>query len=337
MHSSFDLLRGYSYRLFPTLSEELRELTGIDNGYVRCGGLEFLSGAEETGQEWHSEGLSLQTLEEPALARLEPNLASGLGRANYLPEMAQVRNPRHLKALLAACKSCRVALQSGCAVHGFVSAGRRITAVKTLGGNFPAERFLLATGAWTSPLLDGLGCNIPIQPVRGQIALLNSGPHLAVRIPLPGATCGWPGPGRLHRRTCGLRQTHHGTGHCRLVVSGHQAGPIFSRGPPRTLLGRSSTGQPGWLAVPGPDSRLGQSLRRRRPFPGRHPALSWYGPGLEGMSARPAVVLFPGTIRPATGPWKGSPKRRQGSFSLALQALRAPKIPNSTDEGFLLT
>jgi glycine oxidase len=185
--SPLDQLRGHSSRLFPPLSEELHELTGIDNGYLRCGGLEFLSGSEEASEEWHADGTSLQTLDEPALTRLEPNLAHGLGSAHYLPEMAQLRNPRHLKALLAACKSCGVTLRPGCAVHGFVSHGPRIMAAKTLDGNVSAERFLLATGAWTSPLLESLGCPIPIKPVRGQIALLNTGTPLFRRILLWGA------------------------------------------------------------------------------------------------------------------------------------------------------
>src|SRR5215470_14870169 len=40
--SPFDQLRAQSAALFPTFSAELRERTGLDNGYLRCGGLEFL-------------------------------------------------------------------------------------------------------------------------------------------------------------------------------------------------------------------------------------------------------------------------------------------------------
>src|SRR5437879_1171637 len=49
----FDRLRALSGRLFPELSDELRRRTGIDNGFVRCGGLAFLSqlGAA-ADQEW---------------------------------------------------------------------------------------------------------------------------------------------------------------------------------------------------------------------------------------------------------------------------------------------
>src|ERR1700719_3946107 len=54
-HSPADQLRAHSAALYPTLSAELRERTRIDNGYVRCGGLEFVSQAENAAaHEWRS-------------------------------------------------------------------------------------------------------------------------------------------------------------------------------------------------------------------------------------------------------------------------------------------
>src|SRR5438445_4817128 len=40
-------LRAHSAALFPSLSAELRDRTGIDNGYLRCGGLELVDTADE--------------------------------------------------------------------------------------------------------------------------------------------------------------------------------------------------------------------------------------------------------------------------------------------------
>src|ERR1700736_7000261 len=40
--TAFDQLRAHSAALYPALSRTLREETGIDNGYVRCGGLAFV-------------------------------------------------------------------------------------------------------------------------------------------------------------------------------------------------------------------------------------------------------------------------------------------------------
>lgn len=98
----FDQLRAHSNVLFPGLSAELRERTGIDNGLLRCGGLEFLGRQDEAAeQEWRGDGIIFELIDDGELRRLEPALASGLGQAYHLPELAQLRNPRHAKALLA--------------------------------------------------------------------------------------------------------------------------------------------------------------------------------------------------------------------------------------------
>src|SRR5438093_3429877 len=112
----FDQLRAHSVSLFPALSAELRERTGIDNGYVRCGGLEFAGAAEHAEQEWCGEGVVCDTVREPELHRLEPALSSALTTACHLPDLAQVRNPRHLKALIAGCHQLGVRLRPGCPV-----------------------------------------------------------------------------------------------------------------------------------------------------------------------------------------------------------------------------
>jgi glycine oxidase len=166
-------LRAHSVALFPSLSAELRELTGIDNGYARSGGLEFVRPVgEAAAEEWHAAGLALQPLAETEVTKLEPALASGLGPAFHLLDMAQVRNPRHVKALATACGQRGVRLLPTTPAQSFSTSGRRVTAVHTAAGVIGADRFLIAAGAWSEPLLQGLGWTPGIHPVRGQIVLL---------------------------------------------------------------------------------------------------------------------------------------------------------------------
>jgi glycine oxidase len=185
--SPYDQLRAHSAFLYPTFSERLREQTGIDNGYVRCGGLEL---AEEEGnlavEEWRAEGIVFEPLDAVALGRLEPAVAPQPGVAYYLPEMAQLRNPRHLKALLAACRAEGVRVESGCPVFSFERQGDRLAALHTAIGMQVAGRFFVAAGAWTGSLLEQLGWRSGIGPIRGQIALLNTGAPLIRRIVLLG-------------------------------------------------------------------------------------------------------------------------------------------------------
>jgi glycine oxidase len=183
-----DQLRAHSVRLHPILSAELRERTGIDNGYRRCGGLEFLAaGGEAEADEWRSEGVTIEILNDADLHRLEPALAPGLGAAYFLPDMAQVRNPRHIKALLAACHSTGVQLRAGCPGGSLERQDGRITGVLTGKDTLRAGRYVLAAGAWTESLLQPLGCRAGIHPVRGQIALLNTGTPVFQRVLLRGS------------------------------------------------------------------------------------------------------------------------------------------------------
>ncbi len=186
--SPFDQLRACSAAMFPTLSGELRERTGIDNGYLRCGGLEFIGESDEAAaEEWRGEGIRFEAVEGKALARLEPALAAGLGTAYHLPDMAQLRNPRHLKALIAGCQVQGVRLSPGTPVLGFEQQGDRVTAARTAACPLPAGQFMLAAGAWSEGLMSSFGLRPGIRPVRGQIALLNAGVPILRRVLLWGA------------------------------------------------------------------------------------------------------------------------------------------------------
>jgi glycine oxidase len=187
-HTPLDRLRAHSVAMFPELSTALRERTQIDNGYVRCGALEFVAGQAEPVaiQEWRGDGIRSALLDETAARKMEPGLAPGLGQAWHLPDLAQLRNPRHIKALIAGCQSFDVDLQAGCTILGFEEKGGRITSVLSSTGPLAAERVLLTSGAWTGSLLRQLGWKVDIKPVRGQIALVQTPAPVVHRVLLWG-------------------------------------------------------------------------------------------------------------------------------------------------------
>jgi glycine oxidase len=170
------LLRAHSATLFVNLSKELQQQTGIDNGFRVCGGLEFSDkGDESIGEEWRTDGVTCQLVAGADLARLEPAISVKFDQAYFLPEMGQLRNPWHLKALLSACQQNGVSLRPGCAALGLERQGERITAIKTSAGSLAADQYLIAAGAWSEQLLQQAGWRPGIHPVRGQIALLDTG------------------------------------------------------------------------------------------------------------------------------------------------------------------
>jgi len=166
--SGFDKLRALSARVFPSLSAELRDETGIDNGYILCGGIELESGVDEaTIQAWQEEGISFARFSRDELfaheIAFEPPEAG-----YYLPGMAQVRNPRHVRALVAACRLRGVDLIPRCAIEELEVNADKVTAVVCQNERRTADRFLLCAGAWSDQLLKAFGCKLHIHPVRGQ-------------------------------------------------------------------------------------------------------------------------------------------------------------------------
>ena len=179
----FDQLRGHSHLIWRELSEKLRESTGIDNGFRVTGGL-FLQpqsaekvdhGGDLPVDKFQEEGVTVQPLSPQELAALEPALRSPPETKSwYLPELAQVRNPEHLKALVSACSHSGVRLVAGELVENFERVARRVTAVRTATGNvYAADEFVIASGAWSGGLSRQCGRPLPIVPVRGQIVLLS--------------------------------------------------------------------------------------------------------------------------------------------------------------------
>lgn len=175
---SLDQLAAASSRMWPDLSAELRELTGIDNGYRRCGGVCFAAmPGEDVSADiaaWRAAGAAVEPLSPAAVHEYEPHIANEWAAAAYrLPGTAQVRNPRHLKALVAACQARGVELRAGHPVTGIDRAGGKVAGVRTPTGRCTAGQFVVAGGAWSRQTLATCDCEVDIEPVRGQIVLLS--------------------------------------------------------------------------------------------------------------------------------------------------------------------
>lgn len=174
-------LRSQSHRLWPDWSARLREATGVDNGYFRCGALEVRREgptdvlAEEISA-WKTAGVTTEEISYDTLHQRFPAIGSSVRTAYFQPDLAQVRNPRHLKALLCACELAGVELRPGSAVLGFEQQDGRITGVKTPQGMQAASDYLVTSGAWSGHLLATLGISLPVKPLRGQIVLLEQRP-----------------------------------------------------------------------------------------------------------------------------------------------------------------
>jgi glycine oxidase len=172
--TSLARLRSFSHSLWADWSERLREQTGIDNGYRVCGGLivSFDEPLDGAFQQWQAEGVTIDRLTAESAREVEPALTTEIRDAYHLPQLAQARNPRHLKAMRAACELAGVQFLEGCPVTGWDWTERGIIAARTAHGRVDGDQFVIAAGAWSSALLAEAGLPVTIEPVRGQIVLL---------------------------------------------------------------------------------------------------------------------------------------------------------------------
>jgi glycine oxidase len=176
--SPFAKLLGLSAELHAQWAATLRQETGIDTGYVRCGGFELGFDADDAhalrsaAGHHRKEGVAWVDMTPEQVRGLEPALAGDFTTAYQVPEMAQVRNPRHLKALTAACARLGVTFHIGSAVIGFLVTGDRVAGARTGEATFHAATTVVTTGAWSRGVLSPLGIELPVKPIRGQIALL---------------------------------------------------------------------------------------------------------------------------------------------------------------------
>lgn len=166
-------LAHWSQDYYPALAGQLRSETTIDPE-VHVTGLYWLDlDDEEHALAWAGQQRrSLQPIPIKDVYATVPPLGSGFSSAIYMPDVANVRNPRLVRSLRASLElmsNVHIVEQSG--VSGFLRADGRIRGVRTEQGDIQAENVLIAAGAWSGELLGRLAIKLPVEPVKGQMIL----------------------------------------------------------------------------------------------------------------------------------------------------------------------
>ncbi len=170
--------------LWPEWAERLRVASGIDPEYRACGMVLLEVAQRDSALAWcmkHGEvALPLAEFPHPRpLSRWERgDSAQGL----WLPNVAQARNPRVMRALREAALRVGVSIHEHTPATRLLTLGARVSGVETPNGVFSADSVVVTAGAWTGGLLAEFGDAPAIAPVRGQIMLLKAAPGLLPRI-----------------------------------------------------------------------------------------------------------------------------------------------------------
>ncbi len=180
-------LQRASLAMFADYCADLHDRTGIDPEYIACGAIELLfddqryrmaASEEQAGArrgmvmpDGHAEW---QMLTPDQARQVEPNVSEQCRGALLNRSSAQVRNPRLLRALVAACRARGVTIQEGMPVARLRIEGSRVIGVETRDGSIDAGGVVLCAGAWSSAIDDRLARLVPTHPVRGQVVLLDA-------------------------------------------------------------------------------------------------------------------------------------------------------------------
>jgi len=154
---------------FPAWIEALRAESETDPEYRRCGMLVRPPYASTLAEAWlarHGGRPVPPTAVTASVSGLDRDTSSPL----WLPDVAQVRNPRLLTALQEALRHRGIEITPLLAVRQFIETDGRIIAAETNSTPLHADNFVVCTGAWSGRLLQGLA-PVPIRPIRGQMLL----------------------------------------------------------------------------------------------------------------------------------------------------------------------
>ena len=177
-------LVAWSQHDYPRLCLQLHDETGIDPELTHNGMLILDTEERELASRWaEARGVHLEMLDLAAVREIEPELGPHPSHAIWLPEVAQVRNPRLTKALKLSMAHRAEIREQEEVIDLLVENGHAVGA-RTRKGVLSAEKVVVCTGAWTAKLLEQLGAKPDIHPIRGQMILFYGKPGQIGRIVL---------------------------------------------------------------------------------------------------------------------------------------------------------
>ena len=178
-------LAQWSQRAYQQLCADLYDQTGIDPEWTQSG-LLVISDEIEQATQWVSRFQQpLEVVNADEVHNIEPTFAIMAQQGIWLPEVAQVRNPRLMKSLQAYLTANGVSFLTNTEVVDFIAHNGTIKGIKTTSGDMFADKVVVAGGAWSQLLMSKLGPLVPeVEPVLGQMLLYKAQPDLIKHIVL---------------------------------------------------------------------------------------------------------------------------------------------------------
>ena len=169
------------------------EELGTDPGYRRCGYLFLASYEAQLGALRAAQGVQkaagleeTRTVTPAEIEDINPAVpADGLAGGVFCPTDGFIRPMRILRGYLEGAGRLGVRFEYGVECTGFELDGTgRISAVRTPGGDVAAGAVVNAAGAWAAPLARKAGLDLPVKPLRRQVAITHPFDRLPEDMPM---------------------------------------------------------------------------------------------------------------------------------------------------------
>lgn len=176
-------LAGWSQPVYKQLATQLQDSTGIDVEWINSGLLILDMDEAEAAMAWADEsGANVSLVTAHEIRNIEPAVVPDPRGGIWMPDVAQVRNPYFVKALIQDLKQRGVRMATDSEVTHLLTKKGHIEGVRTEYNEIFAKNVIIACGAWSAKLLREIGQDLPIVPVRGQMILYRARPGQLKRI-----------------------------------------------------------------------------------------------------------------------------------------------------------
>lgn len=173
-------LASWAQHAYPELAAELKDATGIDPEFNPCGLLMLDPPQKEEVVDWaDANQKQFGVLSRSSTLQKEPALQKDFNEAVWWPQIGNIRNPRLLQSLVAYLeRQSLCSLAPHTQVTGFQQMENAQVQVSTSSQILTADKVVVCAGAWAGDLLYGMGIQVPIQPVKGQMIVFEPRPGL---------------------------------------------------------------------------------------------------------------------------------------------------------------
>jgi D-amino-acid dehydrogenase len=171
------------------LYRELAALPGLEFGFREDGVLAVFRTGEGLAHGRHEAavlegaGIAAKVVDAEGVRALEPALRHEMVGGVYFPDDAHVTPNRFVRGLASVAATLGARVLTGTEVLGFAARGRHIAVVETTRGDLAVDEVVLAAGAWSSELAQGLTLALPLQAAKGY-SITCDRPEAGPRIPL---------------------------------------------------------------------------------------------------------------------------------------------------------